>query len=206
MRRPVPALAISSEAQAGLRGDRALGPDGSRRRGGVDAAAVAALWRHGLHVLDDSGGVPDRAGHRQQPGVRAGPRGRQSQGRAGVVPGGHLRGAGLGGVCHRLVAAVLADQPVDLDQPVLYVPAGSDARDLGDAARRHPVGRQLPAGAGGRGHARPGSGAPGGRRVRRQHRGRDCRRAGDEPGPCRHRRAARSPSRRSSAWRRSRAC
>ena len=91
---------------------------------------------------------------------------------------GHLRRAGLGRLRHRQFAAVLADQPVDFDQPVLHVPAGSDARHLRDAARRHPVGRQLPAGARRRGHPRPGSGAPGGRRLRRQHGRRDCRRAG----------------------------
>ena len=87
-RRPRRPLAISSEAQAGLRDDRALRADGPRRRSGVDAALVAALRRHRLHLLDDPRRVPDRAGHRQQPRVGAGPRRRQSADGAGLVPGG----------------------------------------------------------------------------------------------------------------------
>ena len=63
------------------------------------------------------------------------------------MPGRRLRRARLGGVCDERVAAVLADQPVDLDRLALQLPARSDARDLGDAARRDPVGRELSAGA-----------------------------------------------------------
>ena len=39
---------------------------GAGRRGGLDAPAVADARRHGLHVLDHPGGVPGRAGDRQQ--------------------------------------------------------------------------------------------------------------------------------------------
>ena len=51
---------------AGVRRDRAVGHDRARRRSDLDAAAVAALRRHGLHVLADPRGVPVRARHRQQ--------------------------------------------------------------------------------------------------------------------------------------------
>ena len=55
-------------------GHRALRADGAGVRGAVDAHAVAALWRDGLHLLADSRGVPDRPWHRQQPGFGAGAR------------------------------------------------------------------------------------------------------------------------------------
>ncbi len=50
----------------GLRDDRALGSDGARVRGALDALAVAAVRRDHLHVLADPGRVPVRPGHRQQ--------------------------------------------------------------------------------------------------------------------------------------------
>ena len=49
-------------ARGRLRRDRAVGPQRAGRRGGLDAAVVAAARRHDLHVLDHPGGVPDRLG------------------------------------------------------------------------------------------------------------------------------------------------
>ena len=81
-----------------------------------------------------------------------------------------VRGARVGGLRHGRVAAVLADQSVDLDRSlVVQLPARSDAGDLGDAARRDSLGRELPAGARRGGRARAGLGAAGRRRLRRQH-------------------------------------
>ena len=48
-----------------LRCHRAVRHDGARRRGGLDAAAVAALRRHDVYVLVDPRGVPHGARHRQ---------------------------------------------------------------------------------------------------------------------------------------------
>ena len=67
------------------------------------------------------------------------------------------------------VAPVLADQPVDGQQSVVYAAARPRALPVGDAAGRDPVGRELSAGAGVGRLARPGSGAPGRRRLCGQH-------------------------------------
>jgi hypothetical protein len=53
----------------------------------------------------------------------------------------------MGGVFDRLVDALLADQPVDLDQHLLQLPARSRPRVLGHASGRDALGRELPAGA-----------------------------------------------------------
>ena len=49
-----------------LRRDRAVRSDRAGGRGRLDAAAVAAARRDGLHVLHHSGGLSGGAGHRQQ--------------------------------------------------------------------------------------------------------------------------------------------
>ena len=59
---------------------------------------------------------------------------------------------------------------------IVQLPARSDARDLGDAARRDPLGRELPAGAGRVAGRWTGFGTSGRRRLRGQHGGRDRRR------------------------------
>ena len=56
----------SAEASSRLRRDRAVGLCGARRGSDLDAAAVAAVRRDGLHVLAHSGGLPARPRHRQQ--------------------------------------------------------------------------------------------------------------------------------------------
>ncbi len=52
-----------------VRRDRALRPDGARRRGGLDAHPVADARGDRLHVLDHPGRVPGRPGPRQQRGI-----------------------------------------------------------------------------------------------------------------------------------------
>ena len=104
-----------------------------------------------------------------------GPQPVEPENRARLVPARLVRVPGLGRVRHQRVAAVLADQPVDLDVADVQLPARSDARDLGDAARRDPLGRELPAGAGQRRRAGTGFRTSRRRRLRRQHRGRDRR-------------------------------
>ena len=99
---------------------------------------------------------------------------------------GSVRVPGLGCVRHQRFATVLAHQSLDLDLAHVQFPARSDARDLGDAARRDPLGRKLPAGVGWRCGARTGFRTSRGRRLRRQHRGRDRGRGGGEPGSCGH--------------------
>ena len=64
------------------------------RRSGLDAAAVAAPRRHGLHVLDHPGRVPDRPGDRQQLGSVLGPRSRSPRVALGM--------------CQMLLAAAIA--------------------------------------------------------------------------------------------------
>ena len=50
--------------------DRAVGPDRAGRRGDLDAPAVAAFRRHGLHLRADPRGVPGRPRHRQHVSAR----------------------------------------------------------------------------------------------------------------------------------------
>ena len=135
-------------ARGGLRRDRALGHDGARRRSDLDAAAVAALRRDGLHLLADPRGVPGRPRHRQQLGVGDRARRRASARRARLVPAAAVRARSRGRRTAHRVAAVLADQSrrsrrrrgshfqLDLVRCLWVV---LPARD--------PVGRELPAGA-----------------------------------------------------------
>ena len=63
-----------------LRRDRALRHDGARRRSGLDAALLAAVRRHDLHVLAHPRGVPDRPRARQQRRVVASRAARRARG------------------------------------------------------------------------------------------------------------------------------
>ena len=154
------------------RADRALG------RGDLDAHAVAPDRRDGLHVLADPRRVPVRPRHRQQRRLGAGAQ-RSTRPRIALGWCQMLLCGAIVWAAYMLhaVAAVLAGQPVALDQPVVQLPARSRAPHVGRCCRRDPVGRELPARARVGGDARPGSGAPGRRRLRRQHRRRDRRRA-----------------------------
>ena len=55
-----PVQPVAARRVADIRGHCVIGPHGAGRRGGVDAPAVAAAGRHGLHVRYDSGGIPGR--------------------------------------------------------------------------------------------------------------------------------------------------
>ena len=99
----------------GLRRHRALRHDGARLAGHLDAHAVAAVRRDGLHLLADSGGVPLRPRDRQQPRLGAGARPRASAPRARLGADAAVRRDRLGGLHPRALAAVLADRSVDLD-------------------------------------------------------------------------------------------
>ena len=158
-----------------FRHDRAVG--GSH----LDAHPLAALRRHRLHLRADPRGVPLRPRHRQQ--RRLG---------AGAQHGAAAPGAGLGadaargrhclvGVHAHAVAAVLADRSVDVEQPVVHVPARSGALAVGDAAGRHSLGRQLSPGARLGRQRPPGSGAARRQRLRRQYHRRDRRFALGQP-------------------------
>ena len=94
------------------------------------------------------------------------------------------------------VAAVLADRSVDVEQPLVHLPARSGALVVGDAAGRHSLGRQLPAGARLGRQRPPGSGEAGRQRLRRQHRRRDRRLAHGQPAAGR---LARQPERAAAA-------
>ena len=165
----------------GLRRDRAVGHDRARGRSDLDADPVAALRRDDLHVLADSGGVSRRPRDRQQPGFGdCAQRGAAARG-AGVVSAAVVRRDCVDGARADAVAAVLADQSVDFERPLVHDAARSGAMPLGGAAGRDPLGRELSAGAGVGGVARTGSGPAGRRRLRRQHRRRDRRRADRQP-------------------------
>ena len=94
----------------GLRHDRAVGPDRALRRSDLDAAAVAAFRRHGLHLRADPGGVPRRPRHRQHRRRDDRARHRVAAARARLVPAAAVRRDRVGGVRAHRVAAVLADQ------------------------------------------------------------------------------------------------
>ena len=192
----------------GLRRDRALGPDGARRRSDLDAPAVAAVRRDGLHLLADPRGVPVRPRHRQQ--RRLGDRRAASQ-RPRVALGWCqllLCGA-MAWAAYMLtaVAAVLADQPVDL-RPTPWFNFQLDLVRCMWAMLPGAIlwGASFPLALAVGRVARPGSGAAGRRRLRRQHRRRDRRRARRQPAAGR---LARQPARAAAAdrhRRRSRRC
>ena len=143
-----------------------------------------------------------RPRHRQQRRIGDGPRARAARGSRSAW-------------CQLLLCAAIAwtayvltqslpywpINPSIVDRSVVQAAARLRARAVGRAAGGDSVGRELPAGAGvGRG-ARPGSGAAGRRRLRRQHGRRDRRRARRQPAA---RRLDRQPARAAGADRRRR--
>ena len=76
------------------------GHDGARGGSDLDAHSVAAVRRHGLHLLADSRRLSDRPGHRQQPRRRDRPRPDASARGARHLSGAALRRDCLDGVCH----------------------------------------------------------------------------------------------------------
>ena len=159
---------------------RALRADGAGSGGRLDAAALAAAGRHGLHVLRHSGDLPAGAGPRQRRRLFPGPDGAPADGAGlcSVAPGGRDR---LGGVGALRLAAVLADQPDDFHQPVVHAPGGSAPVPVRGAAGGAPVGSEFSAGPGGRRATGAGPGPTRGGRLRSQHRRRDRGRAGLQP-------------------------
>ena len=113
-----------------LSGMTALG-----RRGDLDAPALAAFRRHGLHLLADPRRVPARARHRQHDRRDARARRRVAAARARLVPAAAVRRDGVGRLRAHRVAAVLADQPVHRDDAVVHAAARSGPLLVGRAAR-----------------------------------------------------------------------
>ena len=98
------------------------------------------------------------------------------RGRAGRLPGCLPAGDRLDGGHARRLAAVLADQPVAVDQPLVPFQLDFARCALGAAAGDDPLGRELPAGARRGRRTESGSRPAGRRRLRRQHGRRDRRR------------------------------
>ena len=98
-------------------------------------------------------------GHRQQRRLGAGAQHGAAAPGAGLGADAARRRDRLGGLHAHAVAAVLADRSVDVEQPLVHLPARSRALAVGDAAGRDPLGRQLPAGARLGRQRPPGSGA-----------------------------------------------
>ena len=177
-------------AGAGIRGrsrpvervcrHRAVRPHGAGSGGRLDAAALAAARRHGLHVLGDPGAVSAGPGDRQRRRRLPGAEGAAAAGARirPTVRGGRDRLGGLGAFGF---AAVLAGQPDDFDQPMVHVSVGPAAMPVRGAAGGALLGSEFPAGAGGRRAAGAGPGTPGGGRLCREHGRRDCGRAGLQP-------------------------
>ncbi len=116
------------------------------------------------------------SGQAARGGFDAGARRKESQGAAGLEPDAAGGGRGVDGVHAVAVPALLADQPAALHESVVHLPDRYGAVPVGVAAGGVIVGRELPAGAGGRGERRRRPGPPGGRHLRgqygRRHRGR----------------------------------
>ncbi len=112
-----PAAAHGPDAAHGrLRRHRAVGRHRARLPGGLDAPAVAAASAPPTYTFSlILARVPVRPGHRQQRRGGAGAQHHAAARGARLVPAGAVPGHGVGGVHAATdVAAVLADQPVDL--------------------------------------------------------------------------------------------
>ena len=155
------------------RRDRGTVADGARQRGrctsrsrfsGLTALGAEVVWTrmlslhfgaHGLHLLADPRGVSDRARHRQHRRLRDGARPPSARAwRSDGVSCCCARAMAWAAYMLTAVAAVLADQSVDRDDAVVHVAARSRPLHVGRAARRDPLGRELPAGAGRRSRRR----------------------------------------------------
>ena len=128
---------------------RFSGHDGAGRRGGLDAPALADARRDGLHVLDHPGRVPDRPGDRQQPSaalLRA--RASAAARRAGLVPVAPDRGHRLDR-CDDLARRCPTGRSTRRSSPSPWYTFQLDLVRcaLRDPAGRHPLGRELSAGA-----------------------------------------------------------
>ena len=190
-----------------VRRHRALRHDGALRRGGLDADPLAALRRHRLHLLADPGGLPRSASASAAPSAR---RWRAAHRRRGA------RSAGASCCC----AAPWRGPPTSSPSRCR---TGRSIRTSSttpwftlqlDLVRCMWVmlpgamlwGASFPLALAARGLDRTGRGAPGRRRLRRQHRRRDCRLDGDELHPDSVDRQLAHRAGRSSSCRRCRRC
>ena len=144
-----------------------LGPDGARRRGRLDAAALAAAGRYRLHLLHRSGGVPDRLGIGSSAGH---PRARRDRSRWRLAASGSSPRPSPGRHSTSKSAPYWPIVPVGSIPG--HLPARPGAVPLGSPAAGLPVGRELSAGARGRA---PGREDPGGWSVAFMRRTRSVR-------------------------------
>ncbi len=206
-RRDVAVSVARPRRQPRLRRHLAVGSDGTRLRGSVDAAPVAAPRRDDLHVLADPRRVSRRSRHRQQRGLGRRAHHEESQARAGLVSDSALHWNGLDRLHAHSVDAILADQPLHFEQRMVPVRARSRPLCVCRAARCAAVGRQLSACACLRSVKRQRSSAARRRCLCREHARRHRRFArrqrGDglwlwqpahDAGACRHRRVVGPPS------------
>jgi hypothetical protein len=135
-----------------------LADQGLGRGSGLDAAALAAARGDGVYVRDHSRGVS--GGHRfgQRGGVAAGADGRAGSRGVWSLPVAACGVDCLDGVDRVCLIAVLADQSIAFAQSLDRFPTRPGAVSLGDAAGDDSLGRELSAGAGGRGARRRGFG------------------------------------------------
>ena len=167
---------------ARIRHHRAVGRGGAGRRSDLDAPARPHARRHCLHVFDHPGGIPDWTRDRQRGRIGLGPY-RPGAGGFRRLPVVARPGGGVDRPHAGRIAALLAGESAAFHESLVHFPGRYGARPVGDSAGGAAVGRELSPGAGGGRRARRGSGAPGGKRVRRQYRRRHSGRAGVQPDP-----------------------
>ena len=122
--------------------NRALRDVGAGRRGGLDPSALAGARRHRLHLLLDSGRVPDRPGDRQQPRCITGAAGRVGQGGAGRLPVAPDRGHRLDRGHDLGVTPLLAGRPRAVAEPLVHLPARPACAAFGPSCRRRACGER----------------------------------------------------------------
>ena len=147
--------------------------------GDLDAHAVAALRRDGLHVLADPRGVPVRPRHRQQ--HRLGDRRAASRARASRSAGARCCCAARSRGRRTCCTQSLPYWPINpsiATEPLVQLPARSRPRLWAVLPGAILWGASFPLALAVGRHARAGSGAAGRRRLRREHGRRDRRLAG----------------------------
>ena len=142
------------------------------------------LGGHGLHVFDHPGGISGRAsGSAARVGSLLAAASAKPRLALRLLPAALVGAIAWTAFMLARFAALLAGQPAALHQPLVHFPDRPGALPVGHPAGRAAVGRELSAGAGGRGARRRGLGATGGRHLRGQYRRRDPGRARLQPGP-----------------------
>jgi hypothetical protein len=167
---------------AGIRGDRTIRGERIRGRGRLDAPAGTDVRRYGLRILTDPGGIFGGTRNRQSGGIAGTARDHASAPRLGLLPDGASRGGRMERLDDFQFTAVLAHQPLPLQQSLVHIPTGSGALLVGHTARCAALGSKLSFGPGG---LRAGwrSGPPGRAGICDQYRRRDPGRAGIQHDP-----------------------